>query len=129
LSFDWTDYLLLARELKGGAVSVGRREAKLRSSISRAYYSAFCSARNFLRDVRREIITSGARAHKVVKDTFENSGDQVETEVATNLERLRLDRNKADYDDNVSGLENMSGYALKLSEAVLLNIEQLRRSR
>lgn len=36
MSFDWTQYLFLARELTKGLTSSSNHEAKLRSAISRA---------------------------------------------------------------------------------------------
>lgn len=59
--FNWTDYFKLALDLAGindvsesSQISKGdncKSEACLRASISRAYYAAFCIARNYLRDV------------------------------------------------------------------------------
>ena len=44
MSFDWSEYLDLARELalQGSAPSLS--EARVRAAISRAYYAAFCSS-------------------------------------------------------------------------------------
>ena len=38
MTFDWSEYLKLAQELAGQTVSPANEEAKLRSSVSRAYY-------------------------------------------------------------------------------------------
>jgi uncharacterized protein (UPF0332 family) len=51
MMFDWSDYLDLANELAGDIASQTTEEAKLRSSVSRAYYAAFCKARNYLRSI------------------------------------------------------------------------------
>ena len=48
MSFVWSDYLDLAKELLGSAVGSPIEEAKLRSAISRAYYAVFNEARNYL---------------------------------------------------------------------------------
>ena len=55
--FDWADYLTLAQEL------ATRRsdEAALRPAVSRAYYAAFCQARNVLR--REGVNTGDLRSH------------------------------------------------------------------
>ncbi len=53
MSFNWDDYLFLAQELATHPSNFPNQEARLRSAISRAYYSAFCKARDFLRDDRR----------------------------------------------------------------------------
>lgn len=49
MNFDWEEYFNLAKELAGTT-----EEAKLRSAVSRAYYSAFCLARNYLRDIQQD---------------------------------------------------------------------------
>lgn len=47
MSFDWVDFLALADALVRDPNSPGPEEASLRSASSRAYYAAFCSARDF----------------------------------------------------------------------------------
>ncbi len=127
MSFDWTDYLFLAQELTKGSTSSPKHEAMLRSAISRAYYAAFCNSRNFLKNHRKEIIPSTAVAHKIVKDIFGGSTDKIELEIEADLDRLRIDRNKADYDDDVPGLVSISEYALKLCQNIFLNIRTLQK--
>ena len=52
--FDWEHYLNLAYELAGTSPpSVPDAEAKSRAAISRAYYAAFCHARNYLKTKRK----------------------------------------------------------------------------
>ncbi|MFL5800989.1 MAG: hypothetical protein ACJ8CR_04530 [Roseiflexaceae bacterium] len=53
MSFQWSRYLDLARELAGKLVTVEGQEAKLRSSISRAYYAVFHKAKEHLLTVDR----------------------------------------------------------------------------
>jgi len=127
MSFDWTQFLFLAQELTKSAASSSSQEAMLRSAISRAYYAAFCNARNFLRNHRNEVIPSTAEAHRIVKDIFGRSTDQEELAIAEDLDRLRIDRNKADYNDVVRGLDPMSEYALKLCQNIFLNIRTLQK--
>ena len=49
MKFDWLEYFNLAKELAETS-----KEAELRSAVSRAYYSAFCLARNYLRDIQQD---------------------------------------------------------------------------
>lgn len=49
MTFNWSEYLDLARELTGKDTTPASQSAKLRSAISRSYYAAFIQARNFLR--------------------------------------------------------------------------------
>jgi len=119
MSFDWSEYLGLAKELAGQAVSPASQEAKLRAAISRAYYAAFCKARNHLRDNEGHVIPLGGEAHAYIRDQFKNSPDQLRSQIGHNLDRLRRHRNRVDYDDTVTGLLPMTSRDLKLSQRVL----------
>ncbi len=125
MSFDWTQYLFLAEQLNKEAGSSPKREAMLRSAISRAYYAAFCHSRKFLVDQKNKVIPSNPAAHGLVRELFEDNGSTLELTIATNLDRLRIERNKADYDDEVSGIDSMPTFALKLCQEVFLNIREL----
>ena len=71
MNFDWSEYLNIARELAGQATASFSAEAKKRSAISRAYYAAFCSARNHLRDRDNDQnIPVGGDAHGYVRKQF-----------------------------------------------------------
>lgn len=50
MSFNWGDYLSLANALLTKPNTPGPEEAAYRSAVSRAYYAAFCIARNYARD-------------------------------------------------------------------------------
>lgn len=50
MSFQWVDYLAVARHLKEHSGASSYSEACLRASVSRAYYAALMTARNLLRD-------------------------------------------------------------------------------
>jgi uncharacterized protein (UPF0332 family) len=119
MSFDWSEYLGLAQELAGQTVSPASQEAKLRAAISRAYYAAFCKARNHLRDHEGHAIPRGGGAHKYVRDQFKNNPDRLRSQIGHNLDRLRRHRNMVDYDDTVPGLLPMTSRDLKLSQRAL----------
>jgi len=125
MSFDWSEYLNLAQELAGQATGPSSQEAKWRSAISRAYYAAFCEARNHLRDKERHSIPRGVEIHRYVRNQFKKSPDRVRKEVGENLNRLRIDRNKADYDDTVAGLSADTKKALKLAERIISKLGSL----
>lgn len=99
--FDWTNYLVLAKEL-------GNRqdEASLRSAISRAYYSAFCNARNRLGQQGVTVPKTGD-VHKWVWDQYRLSGTQLLQSVGIEGDRLRKVRNTADYADDFPKLASV----------------------
>ncbi|KYK27645.1 MAG: hypothetical protein HXS48_16615 [Theionarchaea archaeon] len=118
MRFVWSQYLTLAKELAGHSVTAST-EAKLRSSVSRAYYAAFCEARNYLRNELGYPIPTTGEAHKLVIDNLKTSIEPKLRRVGINLDRLRIDRNKTDYKDSVTGLHSMTKMALMLSEQII----------
>jgi uncharacterized protein (UPF0332 family) len=124
MSFDWSEYLTLAQELAGELV-LSNEEAKSRSAISRAYFSAYCIARNFLRDKEGYRIPEDSDAHSLVRDLFVKSYVGHRRRIGQNLERLRLDRNKADYDDIFTGLPSSVTVALNLAKWVISTLSTL----
>ncbi len=103
MSFDWADFLTLADALLRDPNLPGPEEASLRSAISRAYYAAFCSARNFALDKENFVPQGTAKDHKRLGAHFQKARDRTHRKIATELSRLRDNRNKADYDDVLVG--------------------------
>ncbi len=66
MSFDWSQYLDLARDLFTQAASTPYEDANLRSVISRAYYEAFHKARPRLQDKWGISVQTNATAHGAV---------------------------------------------------------------
>lgn len=124
MTFDWAEYLKLAQELAGQAVNPANEEAKLRSSVSRAYYAAYCKARNYLRDIEGYSIPPTSKAHTYVRNKFKNSPDRLRRSIGDGLDRLRIRRDQVDYDDSVTGLSSMVIMSLKSTQNIIrmLNI-------
>ena len=126
MSFNWSEYLNIARELAGQATATPSEESKKRSAISRAYYAAFCSARNYLRAVERDQnIPVGGDAHGYVRNQFKTSRDKVRREIGEDLARLVAKRNHADYDDTMERLNGDTYLAISWSQEVLSDLSQL----
>ncbi len=127
MKFDWSEYFNLAKELAETS-----KEAELRSAVSRAYYSAFCLARNYLRDIQQyprlwRNITYDINAHKYVAEKFiyNQSKSQTMIEIGKDLNRLRKMRNKADYEDTMFNLKREARTALMLAQNILLALSKL----
>jgi len=91
MSFDWKDFIRLSEEL------IKRSdEASLRSGISRAYYGVFCIARNKqgLKHYKKPDV------HREVIARYMNSKNNQEQEIGQLLDKLRRERNDADYDED-----------------------------
>lgn len=112
MSFDWKEYLDLAEELAGQHGRTAGVDARLRATISRGYYAAFCSARNKLRDEKQVVIPNGPEAHRIVWSWFEKSVTRSDRKIGQDGYRLRKERNQADYDDIVVNLSSLAQDAL-----------------
>ena len=125
MSFNWSQYLDLARELTGKDTTPATEEAKLRSAISRSYYAAFIEARNFLRD-RESLTIPRENSHQFVISQFKNSpDDESRRKLGERLQILRSHRRQADYEDTITGLIGKSEEALGLARRIILGISNL----
>jgi uncharacterized protein (UPF0332 family) len=95
--FDWQDYIELADELVDGPLDVSA-EAQWRAAASRAYYGAFCMARNALESEAHTFPETG-RAHRDVRRTLQKDPDR--KKLGETLNRLHERRKAADYDDRL----------------------------
>ena len=128
MKFDWSEYFYLAKELAETS-----EEAELRSAVSRAYYSAFCLARNYLRDTEQDPQLSpnktyDGNVHQYVAEQFihHQSKSQTMIEIGKDLIRLRKMRNKADYEDTIfNNWLKEASYALMLAEKIISALSKL----
>jgi uncharacterized protein (UPF0332 family) len=79
------------------ALAAGPTEAEWRSAVSRAYYAAFHTAREFLTRLRFRV-PAGEQAHAYLWLRLSNTGDPVSDSIGRLLRDLRGRRNYADYD-------------------------------
>ena len=125
MSFDWSAYLSLARELARIGATHASREAESRFAISRAYYAAFCKTRNFFIINDGTNFSLGPEVHTEVKNKLLTSRNRRERTIGENLNRLRRLRNKADYDDQFRRIQNDTQFAIELAEDILADLERL----
>ena len=94
---------LLADALFRERTTFADQEACCRGAISRAYYAAFCAARNHARDNEGRILPHTAQAHQTVFEHYASHANAQHRIIAPKLQRLRRERNRADYNDlNIS---------------------------
>lgn len=101
MSFPWSAYLEIVEVLLHVRLSsppAWHEEAVQRIAISRAYYAAFCTARNDARVHEGFAPTGTGRDHGGVIRHYEQ-GSRIHQHIALALRRLRDVRNQADYDD------------------------------
>ena len=116
----WADYLDLADEL----VKRTGDEAPERSAVSRAYYAAFGSAREYL--IRRGAsIPKAGPAHAIVWTPFHTTPDPVRRRIANLGRLLRKQRSRADYDDSYPGLSVDAQNAVAMARRLLSDLAGL----
>ena len=101
MSFPWSAYLFVAElllQLPASNRPEWHAEAVQRIAVSRAYYAAFCTARNDARAHEGFTPTGTGRDHyDVIRHYRQRS--RIHRQIAIVLRRLRDVRNQADYDD------------------------------
>jgi len=117
MAFEWKYFLDVANHLRQLEKDGLDKEACCRSAISRAYYAAFCHARNYARDRRSFIPEYSDADHRNVRERFMKSKTRG---VASALDQLRQWRNEADYVDDIedisSQVQGLLGEAKKVIE-------------
>ncbi|MBI5516246.1 MAG: HEPN domain-containing protein [Deltaproteobacteria bacterium] len=117
-AFDWRDCLILARDRDKPQAPTCLDETRWRAAIGRAYYSAFCPARDFL-IARGEISPARQdepRLHADVASRFKSKQDGGCKKIGMYLSTLRDSRNRADYERTVGGLREMAAQALRYAQ-------------
>jgi uncharacterized protein (UPF0332 family) len=119
MSFDWRNYLVLAKVLHGNCNTISHEEACLRAAVSRAYYAAFCTARNLACNKGSLSLSNTGQDHKLVMDHYRKDPDLDRRRVGSELKRLRDLRNLADYQNTVTDVEGSVQNAIDASQEVI----------
>lgn len=116
MTFDWNEYLTLAQFLQQLSTTDVNQEASHRSAFSRAYFAAFCHARNYARDRHGLKLTYTGDDHSLVMRHFRFRKAKG---VAIKLDMLRKWRNECDYADSLSDLSVTLGSAITEAQKVI----------
>lgn len=120
MPFDWNEYLNLAAFLKGDKVTY-LPEAGFRSAISRAYYGAYCYARNFAVAKQSFVVSGTADDHDLLIKHYAGRGMAT---VANTLDSLRKWRNQCDYDNWISlNLNSAVQFAILRSRKIFVDLK------
>lgn len=133
MPFDWTEYLRLARSLNGDDEAVCGEEGRHRSAVSRAYYAAFCVARNYARDSLGFYPNYDTRDHADIRREYANAAGRFDGEerkrvylIPIQLDNLRQWRNNCDYRDSHPNLPTTVRLALREAASLLETLANLR---
>jgi len=122
MSFEWRDFLIVAREFSNKNNDI-RNEAYMRSAISRAYYGAFCTSRDKAGLTNYSPNTNGdIGVHEKVIKTYKDSSDKTEKLIGKNLDELRRKRNNADYHKYIGVMRDNAERAIEMAEEILQNL-------
>jgi uncharacterized protein (UPF0332 family) len=118
MPFDWTEFLALARDLGRRSGPSYSTEAASRTSVSRAYYAAFCHARNHAENRFGFRRTGTGRDHSSLRNHLKNLSEGW-LEIAEYLEDLQMWRGKCDYDDDIENLDVLVSSAIETAEKII----------
>jgi len=88
----------------------------LRSSISRAYYAAFCTACNFISHVDHKPLPDDEPIHQYVANYFSGAvhgskRNNKRAKIGFELKRMKADRVNADYDSHTNDIKSLNATA------------------
>lgn len=118
MAFDWKEFLDLAKVLQSSPNTSYPVEAAHRSAVSRAYYAAFCHARNYAEQYLGFQRTKTGRDHGLLRKHLGRQGPDWK-EVADELEDLHEWRRLCDYEDVVPHLSIMVASAISTAETII----------
>lgn len=118
-------YMKLADQLleEGKATAEENKEAKLRSSISRAYYSVLMLAKKYLTTNDPHIRLNPSEFHKNVIEEFGKLQGYQFKSIVNDLTALRKIRNNADYNNFFSNIGSESTKAVFQAKALTRKIQ------
>ncbi len=125
--FDPVEFNKLAQDLLGNlsgapVASSGPNQSKIRTAIGRCYYATFLVAREKLSNLGRITPTGRPLDHKIVVDALGGEA----SDLGGKLYRLRVKRNKADYNLNPSGFRLQAGqHWLKITSYLISKVNNL----
>ena len=89
------------------------------------YYAVFCKARNCVKDYDGQDMATDGRVHRQVKEFYKFSSDKKRKKVGMLLDRLRISRNKADYDNTIVSLLKDSESALVTASRIMELLKEI----
>ena len=89
MSFNWADYLELAKNLQASPAIPGPEEASLRSATSRAYYAVYQLAMEFAKAENYAPYHTGDDHQGLVRYFRESGTDQARKRISAELDRMR----------------------------------------
>ena len=119
MPFDWSEYLVLAKEL-----STRADEASWRTAISRAYYAAYWHARLGLND-EANISSHPGNKHDYVWQFYWSSNNKSGESIGKNGKTLSGHRAAADYKAAIAITKSTAEIRIRQAEILIDDINRL----
>ena len=122
MPFEWKALVAVARDLEVQASKgISDPEALQRSAVSRAYFGAYCHARNYAKTFLKFEPKEDADDHGRLRSHLSGKRRQ---NIAKHLERLRQWRNDADYQDYLpwNDISATVAAAIKEADGIILSL-------
>ena len=127
MSYDWGEFLELAKRLDASPGNPGPAEAASRSAASRAYYAAFNVAVDFASQEGFSAQASGEDHFRIQRHFQATGSDEKRRKVALELERLLNLRRMADYQDGLNRTPvSLSNHAVGHATRILSLLSELK---
>jgi uncharacterized protein (UPF0332 family) len=101
MPFNWKHFLTVADYLRTNSDNISQidREAAFRTAISRAYYAAYNTAKDYAENNLGGVMIFGPESHDNLINTFKyfKNDNQSYGSIALNLGRMKVHRVDADY--------------------------------
>ena len=118
MSFEWHKFLEFADTVCKKATDFPDAEAVYRTATSRAYYAAYCEARNFVAKKDRQ--TFHSNAHQQLQDYLITHQHPDRQKLGRHLKALHQFRLKADYEGELSELPvNLANQAIAWAKKII----------
>jgi uncharacterized protein (UPF0332 family) len=117
-NFNWNEFYRLAVHLNNDH-SFDCGEAIQRTIVSRAYYAAFCMAREVLEQKYKIIVPRSVDSHNYVRLEYKKLGRD---DINASLRDLRKYRNCCDYNNNVKDLHELAKQSLEIAKEIITNL-------
>lgn len=110
MSFEWYKYLDFAEYIRKNSSEAPDNEACHRAAVSRAYYAAFCTVREYLKKKNNSDDYNSQAAHKKVCDDMIATKQPIHIKIARQLIEIKGNRKKADYNNRLSPAPSTLSY-------------------
>ena len=121
MPFDWSKFLDLARRLSAETTD----EASLRSAVSRAYYAAFNTAADRMRQDGKTVPEDGT-AHVEVWRYYSGANDQFSRKIGSDGSRLKTRRRDSDYDGRRTPSAGEVNESVERADSVIRFLKKLK---